>query len=321
MYVKTGKGKFFVDLPSSTTLDSLKQGIAEQHGIPPEEQKLFFGGKQLVDGTRSLTDYNILPTNTLLLIQQTNLQKNINVFIRTLKEDYEFKLLMTLSDNVGRIRNLLQERFPLPSGTMIVYKGVTLSDDRKLIDYDIKDNSVIYIVSKVVVEVENSSGERIQMSITDPEITGEIVEKLTQRERHLRDGGRKRSKRSREEVTSEPLKKVQKQVFGGLRKGFLHSKPTPPTRQPSSTLRLEPIETNVEIEVEKKLTGDGTTRCNKCNKKVGLTAIKCRCGSTFCAAHRYAEAHGCTYDYKANCRQELTKQNPKIVGEKLTKIL
>jgi hypothetical protein len=39
-------------------------------------------------------------------------------------------------------------------------------------------------------------------------------------------------------------------------------------------------------------------RCATCRAKVGLTAITCRCGGTFCARHRYAEAHVCQFDYK-----------------------
>ncbi|MCL7029141.1 hypothetical protein MKW94_002638 [Papaver nudicaule] len=32
-------------------------------------------------------------------------------------------------------------------------------------------------------------------------------------------------------------------------------------------------------------------RCFSCNKKVGLTAVKCKCGSVFCSLHRYPGKH------------------------------
>jgi len=40
------------------------------------------------------------------------------------------------------------------------------------------------------------------------------------------------------------------------------------------------------------------TRCWKCNRKVGITGIECRCGYTFCGKDRYASEHDCPYDFK-----------------------
>lgn len=62
-------------------------------------------------------------------------------------------------------------------------------------------------------------------------------------------------------------------------------------------------------------------RCAKCNKKLGIIMImKCHCGLFFCAQHRYAEAHDCSYDFKEEGKRILTKENPLVVGEKLPKI-
>lgn len=46
----------------------------------------------------------------------------------------------------------------------------------------------------------------------------------------------------------------------------------------------------------------------------------CRCGLTFCALHRYAEAHNCTFDYKSEGRRTLQQQNPLVAAPKLPKI-
>lgn len=62
-------------------------------------------------------------------------------------------------------------------------------------------------------------------------------------------------------------------------------------------------------------------RCSWCNKKTGLASTYvCRCGSTFCAAHRYAEAHACSHDYKAEGRYILQRNNPVVKAAKLPKI-
>ncbi|KAI3950848.1 hypothetical protein MKX01_021969 [Papaver californicum] len=53
-------------------------------------------------------------------------------------------------------------------------------------------------------------------------------------------------------------------------------------------------------------------RCLTCRKKVGLTAIKCKCGKTFSSTYRYPEKHGCTFDYKALERNAISKANPVV---------
>ncbi|XP_028762757.1 zinc finger A20 and AN1 domain-containing stress-associated protein 1 [Neltuma alba] len=61
-------------------------------------------------------------------------------------------------------------------------------------------------------------------------------------------------------------------------------------------------------------------RCSSCNKKVGLTGFPCKCGSTFCGAHRYPEKHECTYDFKVSGRDAIAKANPVVKAPKLDKI-
>lgn len=61
-------------------------------------------------------------------------------------------------------------------------------------------------------------------------------------------------------------------------------------------------------------------RCNVCRKKVGLTGFECRCGGLFCAVHRYSDKHDCTFDYREHGAQEIRRNNPVVVGEKIQKI-
>ncbi|KAI4812598.1 hypothetical protein KUCAC02_023970 [Chaenocephalus aceratus] len=64
-----------------------------------------------------------------------------------------------------------------------------------------------------------------------------------------------------------------------------------------------------------------TMHCFLCGKKTGLaTSYECRCGHNFCATHRYAELHDCTYDYKSAGRRYLQDTNPLISAPKLPKI-
>jgi len=61
-------------------------------------------------------------------------------------------------------------------------------------------------------------------------------------------------------------------------------------------------------------------RCHTCKKRVGLTGFVCRCGGMYCGEHRYDKAHNCAFDYKSMEREELRKNNPVIVCEKIQRL-
>lgn len=147
LFVKTLTGKTVsIEVEEGESIEEVKAKIAEKEGIPPEQQRLIFGGQQLQD-SKTLDDYDVGDDATLHLVLR--LRGGMQLFVKTLTGK-TVSIEVEEGESIEDVKAKIAEKEGIPPEQQrLIFGGQQLQDSKTLDDYDVGDDSTLHLVLRL----------------------------------------------------------------------------------------------------------------------------------------------------------------------------
>lgn len=147
LFVKTLTGKTVsIEVEEGESIEDVKAKIAEKEGIPPEQQRLIFGGQQLQD-SKTIDDYDVGDDATLHLVLR--LRGGMQLFVKTLTGK-TVSIEVEEGESIEDVKAKIAEKEGIPPEQQrLIFGGQQLQDSKTIDDYDVGDDATLHLVLRL----------------------------------------------------------------------------------------------------------------------------------------------------------------------------